>query len=115
MKEEKIERLATAVHLYTETKTPVSDILRETHISSSELYHELKTGGFELRGAAYWMRGVVLNREDTIEVMRQMARGKTMHAISKELKLNRSSVHRAVTEHVLDAIMKGEDVREWLK
>ena len=110
-----MDRLSRAIHLYTTTKVPVSDILRETRISSSELYDELKLGGHQLRGAAYWMRGVVLNREDTIKVMRQMARGKTMHAISKELKLNRSSVHRAVTEHVLDAIMKGEDVREWLK
>lgn len=104
-----------AVNMYRDTKIPVSEILRETHVSSSELYRELNAENVKLRGSTTWAREVLLSKEETVEVFNRLAKGETMYAISRKMGLERSTIYRAITEHILEDVKNGEDIRTWLK
>lgn len=112
--DEKIERLSRAVSLYTDTRMPVYDILKETHISSSELYKELKATRTPLRGLSGWQEELSLSEDETKQVIGQLVNGVSMYSICKQQGLERSTIYRAVTERLLNAMKDGEDVRLWL-
>ena len=101
--------------MYRDTKIPVSEILRETRVSSSELYKELNAESVKLRGSTTWAREVLLSKEETVEVFNRLAKGETMYAISRKMGLERSTIYRAITEHILEDVKNGEDIRTWLK
>ena len=101
--------------LYKTTRTPVQVILRETGISSSELYRELKEDNIPLRGLSGWEKEVALSKDEAKEVIRAMAiDGQTVYTLTRLKKMERSTLYRAITEHLLTSMKNGEDVREWL-